>query len=256
MFKELLDRVAELAMDAREPHELKIDDPRRKAYVLDGQVINLAIEPSPRDHGVNSLEDIVALAKRFHDESDNSPVVWYDSGGVVLVIDDDEHRLDQATLQLEVSDVFKTVKALRELKKWHTHRDFIRLLRIDLARTIEDGSLLNRIRKVKIENGEMTSSEVRKSKESLGRQITAEISGESEIPDEVVLLVPVYSTAGERARYPIACSVEADPTKTEPFRLMPLPDEIERVGQLATDSIAERLREQLPESVPCYAGTP
>ena len=183
-------------------------------------------------------------------------MVWYDSVGVVLVIDDDGHRLETAVLNLDLSDVFKTLVALREMKKWHTHRDFIRLLRIDLARTIEDGSLLNRIRKVKIENGEMLSSEVRKSKESLGRQITAEISGESEIPDEVVLLVPVYSTAGEKARYPIACSVEADPTRSEPFRLMPLPDEIERVEQLATDFIAERLKEHLPELVPCYFGSP
>ena len=37
---------------------------------------------------------------------------------------------------------------------------------------------------------------------------------------------------------------------------MPLPDEIERVQQLAVQSIGERLAESLNEGIPAYYGNP
>jgi hypothetical protein len=39
------------------------------------------------------------------------------------------------------------------------------------------------------------------------------------------------------------------------FQLLPAPDELERVEQMAMGSIRDRLNE-LPEEVPCYYGRP
>jgi hypothetical protein len=139
---------------------------------------------------------------------------------------------------------------------WKTHKDFIRLLKIDLAGALPAGSLLDIIRRVKFENGAITTSEVKKNRESLGKEITAKIDASGEIPDEVTLQVPVYSSMGEKQPYPLQCSVEVDPTRTDAFRLSPLPDEIERVQQLAVGSILERLRVALPDGCPAYYGSP
>ena len=87
----------------------------------------------------------------------------------------------------------------------------------------------------------------------MGRSITAKVSGEGEIPEEVTLEVPVYSTPGETARYAVRCSVEVDPG-TGRFTLAPPPDELTRVQTLALASIRERLSQGT--NIPAYLGAP
>ena len=109
---------------------------------------------------------------------------------------------------------------------------------------------------MKFENGVITQSEIKKNRESLGKEITAKVETPLDVPDCVTLNVPVYKSLGEREPYPIYCSVEIDPVRQDAFRLAPLPDEIERVQYLAVGSILQRLRESLPDGVPCYYGSP
>ena len=254
--KEGLDRLVDLATKAGAVQRIDSGNPRQLRYLAAGSEIVIDTEPAPRQHKPAMVAEIIALASRFATAAD-APVVWYDQTAVCLVIDDDGNRLETATLTLETSDVFAVMERLRAkpAEAWFDQKSFVRLLRIDLAGTLPPVTLLNPVCKVRFENGEKVSGEVRSQRESLGREIISKVEADTELPEEVTLTAPVYKTAGERDSYPVRCSVEVDPMQGK-FRLLPLPDELERVRDLAVAYIGERLGAGLPETVPAYRGKP
>lgn len=254
---DLLNRVVALALDSAAPKRLDIADPRNARFLTgNGEIATVALPAPPRDHAAGTLDDLINLALRFATEG-KSPVVWYDDAKVVLVIDDDGHRVERATLNLVTSDVFRTVEGLAATKPWLEQKPFVRLLRIDLAGAIPPVELLDRIRRVQFDNGQTVTGEVRRDRESLGRSITSKVAADNgaEIPEEVVLEVPVYSTPGERAKVPIRCAIEVDAMRGA-FQLVPMPDEVESARQFAVASIAVRLGDGLNDGIPAYQGQP
>lgn len=251
MIAEAIKALAELAVKASAPQKIDSGDPRQIGYVINGEVDHVNTEPAPRKHEVKSLADVVALATRFAG-SEDSPVVWYDEDAVTLVIDDQGHRLETATFRLLTSEVFDKLAELAKSKPRLDQKSFVRLLRIDLAGTLEPVVLLNAVRAVRWSS--VTDANIGKQRESMGRDIEARCSDGKDLPDDVTLRVPVYRVAGERTPLPCRCSVEVDATDGT-FRLLPFPDELDRVRQAAVASIAERLAEQLGD-VPCYYGKP
>jgi len=224
-----------------------------KRVVIDGKLVDVPKALPDRKHDVEALDEIVALAKRFAGAENSSPVVWYSSSGVQLVIHDDEYRADTATVEFSETAVWETVRQL-EKKAWLDQAAFVRLLRIDLASALDSAVLLDRVKRLKWQAGSTTDRVVGFGKESLGRDIKAEVNAESEIPEFVDLAVRVHSNPGEDERWVIHCAVEINAPEAK-LRLVPLPDEIARVSNLVVASIAERLRAGLPESVPCYHGS-
>jgi hypothetical protein len=256
--KDGIDRIANLAIKSTAPQRIESGDPRQIRYLANGSEIVIDTVAEPREHEPEALEEIIRLATRFANEDGNAPVVWYTGTSVSLVIDDETHRIETATFALQTSDVFAVLERLRLAKPgeaWFDQKSFVRLLRIDLAGTLPPVTLLNPVRKVRFENGEKVSGEVRSQRESLGREIISKVESDTELPEEVTLTAPVYKTAGERDSYPVRCSVEVDPMQGK-FRLLPLPDELERVRDLAVAYIGERLGVGLPETVPAYRGKP
>jgi hypothetical protein len=262
MISEALAFIAGLATKAEHPVKLE-SSPRTLRYAIGGTISEHDKAPEPRRHVVDTLEQIISLANRFRDEAaaegddtDLSPVVWYDAEQVVLVIDDAGHRLETARLTLATSDVFYRLNSLDEDRQTFNHKQFMRLLRVDLAGTLAPSVLLEKLKNLRIENGQVASSRIGRADESMGRTINAKVASEAgEIPEVVTLGVPVYSTPGETERLGISCAVEIDPGMGT-FELIPLPDEIERVRQIAVESIGERLKAGLHDGIPCYQGKP
>jgi hypothetical protein len=248
MIKEALEYFASEVRWATAPKDLP-STLRTVRRLVENQVMEWDIPVEPRDHFPATLDEVIALAKRFAAEK---PVVWFDHEQVTLVIDDAGHRIERATLNLEVSDTFGVVQMLRRDKPWYTQPDFVRLLRVDLAGTLDPAVLLNRVRKLVI--GQKTTTEVGRRGESFGHEINALAGKDTDPPDEVDLCLPVYKTPGEQTPVYVACTVDVEVAMPKPFRLIPKPDEIERVLQVAVGSIGERLRAGLPEGVACYHG--
>jgi hypothetical protein len=263
MIREALEYVARLAQSSAVPAKLDIPDPRAaRFYAGDGKQVAIELPAPPRKHIVGQLDDLIRLAARFAgteeesaEDADCRPVVWYDESQVVLVIDDEGHRCETATLPLRASDLFAVVCRMARDKTPLDWKGFIRFLRIDLAGALPPSVLLEIVRKVKFESGAVVKAETTRSRESLGREIHAAVSAEGDIPDMVTLSVPVYKTLGERDEYPVRCTVDVDPMAGT-LRLVPFPDEVENAQLLAVGSIARRLTDQLPGSVPAYFGRP
>lgn len=255
MLEPALRWLAELAQKAAAPIEIKSDDPRIANYLIDGIVQRFEKPVAPREHTVETLSDLVALATRFSEDEDYAPTTWYDGTEVTLVIDDNAHRAECASMALAKSDVFARLDEINVKKPKFDQKAFIRLLRIELAGTLDPVILLEKVRRLKFENGVRTESTIQRAQESLGRNIVSKVESDGEIPEEVTLQVPVFKSPGPADRHPLRCSVEVDPGDGT-FRLLPLPDEIERVQQRAVDLVGEWLRANLPDSVPAYQGSP
>jgi hypothetical protein len=179
--------------------------------------------------------------------------VFFNEGYVVLVFDWGDHRIEKASFLLNWSDPWKTAQ---KLGQWMESKTLIRLLRVDLRGCLPDAALVDTIRKVKFESGQTATVETTRTRESLGKELASKIVTAADVPEWVTLDIPVYSNLGETDRYPLRCSLEIDALRSDPFQFKPFPDEIERVMQLAVQSIGERLRAGLPDGVSCYYGSP
>jgi hypothetical protein len=248
MIREALEYFVRISREADKPFNLEIADPKAKYFLVNGKILRAEIPENPREHRPNSLEDFIAVVLKFGDD----PFVFFDEKSVIGILDGYDHRVNWVTFVLVKSDQWE---ALTSYGRWLSQKDFVRLLRIDLVGCLLPATLLDRVRKLVIENGVAISSEVGRQKESLGRSIQATVTGSGDFPEQVVLSIPIYKTLGEKAGYPLRCSVEIDPMRMEPFRLLPLPDELERVQHLAMTSIRERLLAGL-DGVPIFYGRP
>lgn len=228
---------------------LVAESPSNKSYLIDGGVVDVPQPLPSREHGVDRMESIIELANRFAGE--DSPVVWLDEDGVILVVNDDDHRNDRVMQTFEQSDVFALVKRLAVEKPWFEQKPFIRMLRVELNGVLPDVILLDRVRTLKFENGQSTTGQVMRGRESLGREITSKVEA-PEIPESVTLQLPVYKLG---PKYPVECAVDIDPARGM-LQLIPYPDQIERVVDLALGEIEAGLRAELESAVKLYRGRP
>lgn len=252
MIADALKYLASLASDAAKPQPLPLDDPRAFHYAHAGTLHVFPRPEPPRGHKLGTLDDLLAFAEK-HATAESR--IFFGPGSVVLILDGDDYRIERAELPLKHSAPWLKLVELDAPASgaWFEHKPFLRLLRRDLAGTLPPGVLHDRVKRVSFENGATVTASVSRNKaESMGREITSKVSGEGEIPDEVTLEVPVYSTAGETQRFPVRCSVEVDPGRGA-FCLAPLPDELDRVQALALESIRARLA-SCP--VPAFLGSP
>jgi hypothetical protein len=293
MLREFAQYLATLAVSAESP-KLLYESSYAKTYAVAGKIERVPVETPPRAHRVNSLDELILYANRcvtnsaevgLEDQGDEpipspshetvnagdatrfihedsswgvqtvSPVIWYDEQRIILVIDDGTRRLNRVTFEPSPSDVFTILKKLRETPAFFPQRDFIRLLRVELAGTLDEGALLSRVRKLDFSVVAKNTGDVARNRESYGNSIASECKGSSEIPESVTLSVPVYRSEGMRDRYPLRCAVELD-TRGQSLQLLPLPDEIQAVEQMAIASIRVRLMTSLSASVATYYGTP
>lgn len=256
MIAEALKFLSDQAQKALSPARLPIDDPRNASFVVNGKIEARGLPPAPRQHTVDSLDDLIAIANRFGETPEAPPVVWYDDANVVLVIDDDEHRVEQVWFPLAKSAVFETLLAMESVSPPFDQKPFLRLLRIDLTDTGDEvARLIEAVRRVKFENGVTTTGHVTRGQESLGREITSKVEAlQAPLPELVTVHAPIYRTPGERDRYGVRCAVEVDPALGK-FQLVPLPDELGRVVQIHLSTIRDRLDAGLNSAL-CYSGRP
>lgn len=220
---------------------------RGERYVLidkDGKHEFVTPNPPPRKHSLGNLEQVTEFVAYVKDTFDANPVVWHNDAGVAVIIDDSvgSQRRDRATLRYEKTPEF------RLLEKWaadkgsqaFTQKQLVLLLRVELSDVATESSS-DLLAKAKAMSG-ITSSAARgkvdHGRESLGRDIEAEVSSEiGDIPEVVEFSVRLLTDPLRRVRYPIKCAVDIDP-QTLNTRLIPRPADVRDALQSEADEIA------------------
>lgn len=256
MIEEALKFLTLQALAAGDAKAMATVDPGVERVVIGGVVKDYPKPLPHRTHVVNRLDEIVRLAARFAEITTDGPTtctVWYSENAVTLVLDDDARRLNKVVLPLVESEVLGKLRKVGSTK--YDLKGFRRFVRVDLGPYLPEVALLGSLKKIEFSNGTTVKSEKTKDKESLGREVMATIRSDAQIPDNLTLQIPVWSTFGERdEQYPFRCFVEIDPMDCT-CQLIPYPDEVQRVYGLALASVQDRL-DALPETVPAYHGTP
>jgi hypothetical protein len=238
--------IQDTAVKSKEAIRLDLDDPRT-AFIQHGDEIKQFVVPPPvRRHTLHSLSDLIAYAQS---DAATKPVVWHGPDGVVLVMDDSDRR-DLVTFPLTFSARYQRLRQLAADKPSFDQSRFVRLLRIELG--LDNAAVVSKFRKLDWENGDKAAGRVQHGDMRLSKEVVAKVQGVDELPEEIRVPIPVYNQAGERQEYEMVCAVEID-TVNRAFQLIPLPDEIERVLDLAQDDIRKRLTGEL-ETV--YYGEP
>lgn len=258
MIEEALSFLAQQAINTVDLTPVETNDPGNKTFIgLRGNIHHVPIAAKPRLHHVETIGDLICLANRFANEDGGAkPVVWYDSRNIVLVIDDNFHRVNTTTLKLAVSQIWTAILGLNlPVAPKYQQAEFIRFLRGKLKGAYNDEELLWPIRNVKFTSTDTQTGKVMRGSESMSRETKSDLENEIKPPEETWLETTLYTNEGLVANYKVGCVVEVI-TDERCFQLIPFPDEITKVQQLALDSIRQILTEGLNEDIPCYQGTP
>lgn len=193
--------------------------------------------PATRKHVASSLDTLIAKAAETSEDS--GAEVWVDRTGVVLLLD--ANRRDTVSYPLGLSDQVKALEAVAT--KPLSQKDIIFLLRTTFRDSLGlAGDIVPILRNVKFNAEQKGESEVQHGRSSVGKSITAEVTGTKALPEYVTLTVPVFAQAGtQQVREPVVCALEPD-AATVTFRLIALPGEIEKAigaGELQVKTMIE-----------------
>jgi hypothetical protein len=249
MIKEAIDRLVQLAAVSMQPTLLQLDE-RTKILACGGKTERIAMEPN-RAHRLEVLSDLIAAAKYENVEGDGAPVIFYSLSAVVLLPDRTNYR-DRYVMLLRQSPEYAMLRALSEELTWFDQRGFIRLLAHELQ---VDKTRIMCWRKLDWRSGVVTVGEVAHGKDRLGREIAAQVTATSDLPEEIVLSIPIFDNSHLRNEHTIICDVEID-AQQQKLALMPRRSDLNAAVNCQLAMIGAELRAGIETSMPIYQGVP
>lgn len=256
MLKELFDRIVGFANENQKVSVVDVKDPRKILLQQGDKLIERDIPPAFRSHEVYTLFDLIAAAK--HEAFCVAPTIWHNDEGVILLLNDHDRR-EQVTLSLELSPAFTSLAKLGAEVAAGDHTGFepkalATFLRRNLAGTLYDRRFVENLRKLKWKTQEELRQQFGAGKESIGKDIEAELQADVPIPEELTIEVPVYTNPDEDDKFTVRCLVDVD-AFTKRINFLPEPGSLEAAMQAKQKDIRERLDAELPK-VPIFQGTP
>ncbi len=242
MLKEAFQFLTALGAKAETPTIITApSEPSHVYYLRDAAgVKRVEAEPPPDKHQAFSLDAIIGMAESCV----LSGSIWYGPEGVVLRLDDTgRNTIDLVT---KLSDPFVQLQQWRQNKPSLTQADLIRSLRITFRECLSPaGEILAVLKRVKFNASQSSDSEISNGKFSVGKSLTAEVTGTGTLPEYLKLLIPVWANPCFRAvRTVVECALEAD-AATATFRVIPLPGQLEEAIDYATSMVGRDLANRL-----------
>jgi hypothetical protein len=233
-------------------------DPRAYAAVKPDGTHELCYPPHPpRDHTFRSVDQIIPFVQDATTRLPCSPSVWYSDKGIVILLEDHALELDarpKATVPLSPSPEF--VALLRECKSPQERlpKQFIHWVReylIDSIPHVED--FLKLLRSIKVNTSESGHVRTGQGRESIGREVDAEVSSEiGQIPEQLVCEIRVFDDPSIKRRVPVRCILDVNPRTCE-LTCTPLATDLKEAADTELANIAELLSTL---DCPVYFGSP
>jgi hypothetical protein len=260
--KETIELIQETAVAARAVKDVsRLIGNHRVCFIQHGNEIkSFPVPPPVRCHTVHSLDDLLRYAEELKnlsiyqaaDIGGQIPTVWHGDDSVILLLNDAD-RQDRVTFPLSHSERFRQLQHLRDEKPYFNQQSFVYLLRFRLGVAAD---VVNQFRRLEWRDGGSTAIDIHHGNSKLGRSIVSEVQGVDKLPEELPISVPVYCETEERREYAVMCGIEID-TANQRVMIAPLPDELDRVIDLAQKDIHRRLTAGLNElDIPMFYGKP
>ena len=192
------------------------------------------------------VNNLVAFVENKTKAQDTKTGVIYVGPDAVQYVYDSHDRRDRATCVLELSEPWKLLsKPIPPLEQ----KAIIRLLRINFNGCLHNGStLIETMREIKFDAQGSIESKVNHGNASLGKKLSAAITGVNSIPDEFPMVVQVFKNFPFKVQ--ILCALEIH-TEVAKFEIVPYPNQLEDALAQTLEQI--RLRFESTD-VPAYVG--
>ena len=252
MLEQALRLIQETATQAANAQILAIDDPRVVHVRLGDALTRVEKSPPLRAHEANSIESFCAMVAALPVDGveGGSPTVWHSPEKITASLDDSDRR-DTITCDLVKSREYETLKRID--RQPMPQKDFCKVLKLDLG---VSEAFIGQFRRLDWAFGNDASGETRRGVDKMGVSIRAEVAGVDQLPDHLVLRIPLYSTDGARMFVPIDCMIEIDPDPNRrSLTLASVPGAMEAALHEVHKQIAEALAEDLPDGTPVFYGS-
>ncbi len=256
MLKEFVESIANLVEQRGQATLIEESvDKRTAIYSQRGERFEVERCAEVRGHRVWTLDDLIRIAGAISPKAGETAVVgskggavfWHAPAAVVLIVDDAERR-DRVTFNLAFSTAFETLR--QAVGKPFQQPDFIRFLRaLDV-----DAATVAVFRRLDFKIIQASEGQIEHGKERLGKTINAEVKGTTDLPEEMTIVIPVYSNKGERNAVSIRCTIDLDPQRSL-IHFEPKGDELTEAVDEAQGRIAARLVDAFGDDRVFY-GTP
>lgn len=232
---------------------IKSGDPHKTRLLkIDGTVDEVTDVHPFRKHIVYDIDSLSTWATgeadgaTASDDTKNGRHVWHSENEVVLVLDDREYRENLVTMPLPKHPKFLALKD--GTNKKFEQRDLIQFLRLNLKEEITNAfpDFIARLRAIKIKKDESGESNIQHGRESMGREVMAEVAGISELPEDITLQVPVW--LHHEFVVSIECAFDVN-VQDQSFQFRPKPGVIERAMCSAQEWLHTRLGEECGPAV-------
>lgn len=197
-----------------------------------------------RRHKANDLDSFAAIVEAYG--ALDSAAVFHADNSVTGVLDasSESYRDDRVTWSLTVSEKFNALT--KSAPQPRGHADFVRFLVQTLRDELDAAApgLLGTLRNLKFRSGDEQSGDVKQGRESMGRQIEAEVTGAGELPETVKISVRRWAALEYVAV--VECLLVLD-LQERRLSLRPLADQLE----VAENDAQAWLHGKLTDAVGC-----
>lgn len=253
MEPEVLDRLLKIGAELK-PDVFPVGGEPSHVYYFrlpDGRYEKRTADPQPRKHVAADLDTLAEIAG----EHESTAEIWYSRAGVTLFLDKDERR-NVVTMPLDLSPQIRRLAELEQHKPAFSQAEIIRELRITFAGCLGPaGNLVEILRRVKFNATQDSDQTIQHGKSSLGKQITAQVTGAGIIPEDFVMDVPVFTSPRlAHIRQAVHVALEPD-AATCRFQLIPFPGRVEAAVSMGEAAVGADIKTELGAlRVPVYFG--
>lgn len=257
MIAEAIQAVTEMANRAQEARVVHLPQEADDVYLLqkpDGTVERRIAEPAPRNYQLFTLYDLAVAIREI--PARDRRVVFVGRSQVSVSLDEAGARREWLRMRLPLSHEYKALKNCEALRTPLGQRAFVSMLRIDLAACVP-ADFVDVFRGLKCESKQTASSEVRPSRESLGREVLTEVkAGGKDLPEEVQVRVCVYRDLTDPEFHRVVrCVVQTD-LQEMTFALIPVAGELERAQRETDELIRGQIEDTATADVLVLCGNP
>ncbi|MGD0040327.1 MAG: hypothetical protein ABSE84_07930 [Isosphaeraceae bacterium] len=247
---ESLKLIQTAACDAQKAEIIPLPGDGRKALVRIGTTVQEhAIAPPCRQHAVETVEALASYARKLTTPA--AAVVWHDGQEITLVLDDADRR-DFVKLSLKPAPQFQAAQGLSAMAAPISQEELIALLRHKLGAPKD---LVSVFRSVDFQRTDGAQANLQHGKNTLGKQVNAQLVGADRVPEEITLTIPVFTNCGLNTPYPLKLNVDVDVVRCQ-FRLVVVPGGLDDLMDRAQEAIAKSLTTLLKDSgIPIYRGS-
>lgn len=227
------------------------NDPRKSFLIVrpDGTyTVGFPSEP-PRQAKLFSIAQVGMFAQHALCAWGCRPAIYYSAEGVCVQMEDGalSQKPERAGLLLEPTRVWEKLSEWAEKPSaaFLGHREFMRELRVTFGDSFSPGeleSLTASIGQLDFVQGERMQSVQIRNRESMGREVAAEVKASNgTIPEEVILDVRIYRDPALLRRHEIRCLLETDPSNGR-LALIPVPGQLDEAIDRELAGIGDMLR--------------